>query len=150
MSTFISKSGIEIGISMSECKFLCRNRNKNRNSDFDIEISTKLGWNVDEIWMKFRFLHRYWNLNFGKLKHRNFDEIRIKFCWNFDFVENDFRGNPNSSSMEKNISLPENLKVKPLSAREGFPGNLLSNEYLTVRKRNILYTDSNSQLWRLL
>jgi hypothetical protein len=36
---------------------------------------------------EFRFWHRNWNPNFGKSKHRNSDEIRLKFCRNFDFVE---------------------------------------------------------------
>jgi hypothetical protein len=35
---------------------------------------------------KSKFLFQHQNQNSGKSKHRNFNEIRIKFCRNFDFV----------------------------------------------------------------
>jgi hypothetical protein len=69
-------------------KFRCRHRN----------------W--DKILSEFRFCQKYKIENETKIeipiftsqsKHRNFDEIKIKFRWNLDFVEskkNDFRGNP--------------------------------------------------------
>jgi hypothetical protein len=89
---------IEIPISTwkPKSKFQFQLRNQNRNSDFDIEISTKSVWNFDFVeskqWKlkpksKLLFRHRNQNRNFGKSKHWNFDEIRIKFRRNFDFVE---------------------------------------------------------------
>jgi hypothetical protein len=57
------------------------NPNRNRSSDFDIEIEIPILTSKS----KFRFWHR--NRNFEKSKHSNFDEIRIKFRRNFDFLE---------------------------------------------------------------
>jgi hypothetical protein len=100
----------------SESKFWFRNRNqnwnsddeieneieipistldRNRNSDFDIEILTKSVCNLVEILISAEVNNR--NRNLGKSKHRNFNEIRIQFCRNLDFVEskkNNFRGTP--------------------------------------------------------
>jgi hypothetical protein len=67
-------SEIGIEIPKSESKF--RSLHQNRNSDFNVEILTKL-------WLNFDFVER----KRSKSKHRNFDEIRIKFRRNFDFVE---------------------------------------------------------------
>jgi hypothetical protein len=101
---------------MSYAKLRCRNRNSGSEIEIRIEIPMST-WYFDEIRMKcivwisifqkknyrnwnrdqkFRFRHLNRNRNFGKSKHRNFDEIRIPFCRNFDFDESKkyFRGNP--------------------------------------------------------
>jgi hypothetical protein len=104
MLRHLLKSCTEIGIPMSESGF--RNRNTNRNSDVEIKIESPIPTSKFEINMeflrnfhfveskqskskhKFKFRLQYRNRNFGKSKHRNFDETRIKFILNFDFVEN--------------------------------------------------------------
>jgi hypothetical protein len=119
----ISMRYTEIGIPMSESKFPCRIQNssakpkfrcQNRNSDSNIKIRMeipmsklkpkfrnrlKICWNFDfveskrsKLKSKFPFWHRNWN--YGKSKHSNFDQIKIKFCQTLDFVvskKNDFR-----------------------------------------------------------
>jgi hypothetical protein len=57
----------------------------NRNSYVEIEIGIKIPMLKLKPKSEFRFQHR--NQNFGKSKHRNSDEIILKFCQNFDFVE---------------------------------------------------------------
>jgi hypothetical protein len=67
-------SYIKIKIPMQESKIQYRKQNQNRNSEVDIETKIKI---------------LIWTLKskLGKLKHQNFDEIRRKFCQNFDFVK---------------------------------------------------------------
>jgi Cu2+-containing amine oxidase len=93
ISTLILKYSTEVGTPMSELKFRFRNRNHNRNSDVEIKTEIEIPISKSNLKSKFRFRNR----NSGKSKHRNFDEIKMKFRRNLDFVEsnkNYFLGNP--------------------------------------------------------
>jgi hypothetical protein len=98
---------------MSESKFRFRNRIRNRNSDVEIETKIEIQISTSKPTSKFRF------------RHRNFDEIMLDFCRNFDFViskqsKSKFRFRRNFDFVESKKNFRGNPKSTPGGFRERY------------------------------
>jgi hypothetical protein len=109
---------------------------RNQNSDDKIETEIEIPISTSKFQRQSKFRFRQRNRNFGQSKHRNFDEIRIKFRRNFDFVEckNDFRGNPteNLPLEHHDLILPYTVEFTELYSLKVVNGPTFTINYINI------------------